>query len=231
MELLPATWDTVFFGYPVGKVNLSAAESIDPNLFINNPYKLIYFFSSVELHTEQIHQLPLKLVDCKVELLRNVDDSGNHVALEDSPIKLIKELTPELFNLVLQSGHYSRFKLDSQFKDNEFERLYLEWINKTLQNPNEQVLVYEEAKHLMGFITLGIKINKADIGLIAVDEQYRGKSIGKKLLKMANQFELINGKNEITVVTQLENKEAMRFYEQNGFYVYKKSYIYHLWKK
>ncbi|TAE87901.1 MAG: GNAT family N-acetyltransferase [Bacteroidetes bacterium] len=227
MHIEPVLWDSDFFGYPIGKLMLKQDEVIDVEVCSKSAYKLIYIFSESALTAKQKNGVNADLVDCKVDLeaFSKVESIGS-----DDHIVPIQELNPKLLDLVYQSGHYSRFKLDKQFTNGEFEQLYLEWINKALNDKEQQVMGFMEGDKLVGFITLGNKSSTANIGLIAVDEMYRGKSIGKHLIKDAHRFAQQNKLDKITVTTQWVNNGAMQFYLQQGFEVVKKLYIYHLWK-
>lgn len=227
MSIEPVLWDSDFFGYPIGRLSLKANESINEEECLNNHYKLIYVFSEIALNLEQLNKLPLELADCKVELEAEVETTP---ILSAIPVQQIHQLSPQLLDLVYQSGHYSRFKLDNKFVHQEFERLYLAWINKVLNDKQQQVIGYMEQDKPIGFITVEEKNANADIGLIAVDELYRGKSIGHHLIQQSHKFAQEKNLKSITVTTQLANAGAMRFYQYHGFKVAKKSYIYHLWK-
>lgn len=227
MHIEPVVWDSDFFGYPIGKLILNHDEVIDAEVCSKSAYKLIYVFSESALTVKQQNGVHADLVDCKVDL--EVFSKAEPIS-SNGHIVPIRELTPKLLDLVYQSGHYSRFKLDKQFANREFEQLYLEWITKALNDKDQQVLGFMEEDKLVGFVTLGNKSSAANIGLIAVDEMYRGKSIGKHLIRESHRFAQQNRLNKITVTTQWVNDGAMQFYLQQGFEVVKKLYIYHLWK-
>jgi ribosomal protein S18 acetylase RimI-like enzyme len=52
---------------------------------------------------------------------------------------------------------------------------------------------------------------------IAVFEEYRGKGLGFKLLKKAEEMALENGLNKLSLNVEIENAHAKRFYEIFGF--------------
>lgn len=226
MHITPLEWDTEFFGYRVGRADLQHNETPDRELLLQNDYRLIYVMSEQELSEAQTSTLPVILADRKVLLGK----PAAAAAEMNEHIRPLNILTPALLNLVLQSGHYSRFRIDEQFTNREYERLYEAWINKALADQEGVVYGYHVNGILAGFITLGIKNEAADIGLIAVDEQFRNRQIGQKLLDASGHFAQQKNLSRITVVTQEQNSGAMRFYERNGFSVLQKTYIYHLWK-
>ena len=223
-------WDSKFFGYKIGKIIFDENINDTQLKFDQEDYQLIYLFSKEKLNNEFQKKINANLVDIKIEFIKKAvvvnSEFANHLE-----IKKINHITDDLLQLVYESGVYSRFKLDQNFKNNEFEKLYEAWINKALNDLNSMVVGAFIDSKIVGFISLGIKQGIADIGLIAVDEHARGKHLGTILLGEANNFAIKNDSEYLTVVTQENNIQAMKFYERNGFSVDKKNYIYHLWKQ
>ena|SRR5690348_117211 len=56
-----------------------------------------------------------------------------------------------------------------------------------------------------------------EIGGLVVDEQYRGKGIGKKLVEGIKEWCLENGFHDIRVRSNVKRKEAHKFYTAIGF--------------
>lgn len=185
MHITPLEWDTEFFGYRVGRADLQHNETPDRELLLQNDYRLIYVMSEQELTEAQTSTLPVILADRKVLLGKPAAAAPAEMSEHIRPLNI---LTPALLNLVLQSGHYSRFRIDEKFTNREYGRLYEAWINKALADQKGVVYGYHVNGILAGFITLGIKNEAADIGLIAVDEQFRNRQIGQKLLDASGHF-------------------------------------------
>ncbi len=230
-------WDTNFFGYKVGKLYLPKDREIDPNLLSPSDFDLVYIFTEQLIDDERIKLMNARLCDIKIEFIKNIEATLNVLPLSETisneviEIKPIKKLTDNLLHLVLESGVYSRFKLDKNFINNEFERLYKAWIEKALIDKDAKVLGAYMNDNLVGFVSLSLKAGVADIGLIAVHEKARGKRIGKRLLQAAYAYAQQHQSEALTVVTQENNNQAMQFYQNNGFKINHKNYIYHLWKK
>lgn len=226
MEIKTLDWDSDFFGYKVGKLvlpeGITSLETLPDNI---KDFALIYLFSDKPVqYLPGAETLPAP-ADVKVLWGKTIQDRPT---LHES-IKPIHEANERLIELALQSGAYSRYKLDKKFINHEFERMYTLWVNKAVADDNQQVLGYYEGTALAGFITLSVKNEAADIGLIAVDTQFRGKKMGSKLLDAAEIFALESALNTVEVNTQKANEVAMHFYRQNGYNVLKETYIYHLW--
>jgi dTDP-4-amino-4,6-dideoxy-D-galactose acyltransferase len=98
----------------------------------------------------------------------------------------------------------------------------------------KEVLVFDspgQAPHgpAVGLLTLSIKQERVDIGLLAVDEHFRGQRIGQQLVQAAKQRTAAWGLPELQVVTQLDNERACNFYRHCGFQVDTVEHVYHLW--
>lgn len=220
-------WDSKFFGYEVGKLEIKDPSSFNPyNLpDLTCKFKLVYLFSKEKLN-DNVNLVP---VDIKTVLTRQTE----HYPEDFSFIRSYKgSVTEQLINLALQSGEYSRFNTDSAFKNGEFAKLYIEWIKNSVNHRlATDVFVYDEINEIQGFITLGFKNNSGDIGLIAVDSKCRGKGIGSMLVRYVINKAYSLGYKEIKVTTQFENKSALALYTRNGFKISDLTWIYHFRNK
>jgi dTDP-4-amino-4,6-dideoxy-D-galactose acyltransferase len=229
-------WDSQFFGYKIASIrqsNLKLNElEITMKELKRQNVKLAYCFVSPE---DKISNFNLKrvsglLVDEKITFFTRITEARSLTgSIFIKPYNL-NYTTEKLKSIALQSGIYSRFKVDPNFKNNEYEKLYSEWIDKSVQREiAEEVLVYSENEDVKGLITLGLKGKSGSIGLLAVDTQERGKAIGKKLVQSALIYFKEKRVNIVEVVTQAENKGACGFYRTSGFEVKNVVNIYHLW--
>lgn len=138
--------------------------------------------------------------------------------------------TPELEQLALQAGNYSRFRTDPRFPDAAFHAIYRSWIanscNKTLASA---VQVVKVAKQIVGLVTLGEKNQRGDIGLLAVHAAYRGRHFGEALVKSAQAYFIEQGYRYSQVVTQEANLPACKLYAKCGYHPEKIDNYYHLW--
>lgn len=228
MEIQKLNWDSAFFGYPVGRVDMNSIGSFDFTGLHKDlmKYKLVYIFSKKELANlpDSIHLVDKKVVFKKLTNQYKASNDFSKIHSFSGPIN------DELKTLALESGIYSRFRVDQNFRDHEFERLYERWITESITRNNAfDVFVYKECERFAGFITLGEKNEIADIGLVAVSEQFRGRKIGSLLVDFATGAANELGYSEIQVVTQLQNLAAVKLYEGTGFRLNDLTYIYHYW--
>lgn len=219
-------WDSEFFGFNIGKlISNKKEESYDFPI----DYKLVYQFSDLE-----ILELDRMLVDRKCVLTTELNevDFEENIDLEILDYDSLKHNYSALYSLVLQSGEYSRFKRDTNFSSESYERLYKEWLNRSLSKElASDVLVATIDNQVVGFITMFEKTSElADLTLLAVDLQYRGRNIASNLIKKLKQVAKLKGYKMMQVVTQLDNKPAMNLYQKNLFEISNITYIYHIWK-
>lgn len=223
------------FGYQVGKIiphKLDSKElenSISASL--NDGIRLLYWFIDPDDNVSNKAAIENKgiLVDQKTTYLKKIEEK-NYFTSSNIVSYLHTPLNKKILSLAYQSAEYSRFRVDLNFKNNESEHLYKAWIEKSLSGEiAEDVLVYYDQQEELGLITLGEKSKRADIGLLAVDRDARGKSIGTHLIQAALAKADQSGYKEIQVVTQGKNTIACSFYEKNGFVKDYIQNIYHFW--
>ena len=230
-------WDSSFFGYKVGKCDLSSATGEEIRFLLASPeindYRLVYFFlnrgdSTLEFMLESFPEL--KFVDTKRVYERKILTSDETIVSSGRCLSKGNEFLRQLEGLALESGLYSRFHTDVNFVNKEFERLYLEWIKQSLNREiAHEVFVSIDHDRVQGFVSLARKKFEAEIGLIAVDQEIRAGGIGSDLvchaIKKAWEWNCLS----IRVATQKANKTACRFYEKHGFSLHREINIYHMW--
>lgn len=225
IEIDKLEWDSNLFGYNVGRLDDTNFRSQD-----SSDFKLLYLYSDKE-----IIELEKNLVDKKITFIYQISDS--RISGEQSSNILIQPYEDlihdynELLTLTYESGIYSRFYVDKNFQNNEFEKLYKIWIDNSLKKINAlDVFVAVEEKTILGFVTLERKTPEiAAIGLIAVSSRVRGKKIATNLIQHIKKIAKENNFKQIQVVTQLDNLPAVKLYESNGFKLNEVKYIYHIW--
>lgn len=229
-EIEHLNWDTNFFGYNIGCIKIKDCDNFDIDHFLKRAatYKLVYIFSEEELNYRE-----LKLVDKKVDFLFESNDINVPTSF-DSNIQSFnssKHNKEELLTLGLKSGVYSRFNLDPNFKNNEYTRLYKEWILKSINGKLAfDIPVYVEDNQIIGFTTILHRSKVlAGIGLVAVKEAARGKGVGMALINQTIQRAREKQYRKIEVVTQLNNIPAVRLYQKSNFSMKQITYIYHYW--
>jgi len=229
-------WDSDFFGYAIGRIRADSLNTDQLNGLIYEAkaagYRLVYLFVNPgdDVSNHAALECKASLADQKVTFRTDVLKQQD--VFEDEHIIDYASETPteKLVELSLQSGIYSRYKTDPNFIHNEFEKLYLAWIeNSVIKKIASHTLVYMEAGNELGVVTAKVTPQLAQIGIIAVDEHTRGKSIGSKLMK--HLMAMLKQKDIplLEVATQLNNTNACNFYKKLGFHAHTTENIYHIW--
>lgn len=139
-------------------------------------------------------------------------------------------VTKELETLALAAGTYSHFVNDPKFPYAMFVKTYQNWIaNSVNKSLATKVLVIRRQQKIVGMVTLGEKNQRGDIGLLGIDEHFRGQGFGKQLVQAAQMEFIKQGYTTVQVVTQLINIPACKLYEKCGYAIEKVENYYHFW--
>ncbi len=234
MKLTYLSWDSEFFRCKVGKIHCNSKTlSLLPTIITQAKslnFHLIYVFSEIPLTAEAIKNEQIQLTDKKVTYLKLVSKTEPDKHIVSVSDKIADVDRNQLIELAYESGRYSRFRIDRKISEVQFKHLYKLWIEKSLRRQNaEDVLVYKKEELIAEMITMGLKNERGDIGLVAVDYKYRGRGIGSKLISAVEHAFFNRQVRWLQVVTQADNIPACKLYESYGFSLEKMEYVYHLW--
>jgi len=217
-------WDSQFFGYPVGK--LHASKTFEADSFIQEAmaFKLIYVFSE-----DTIQLKNNELVDTRIILRKSVSEQAMKQGIVE--FDLSQHSYQKMLELTYLCGYNSRFKIDKNFKNNEFERLYKTWIDKSISKEiANHVLVKVIDKEIAGFLTINaIEGKSTKMVLMAVDEKHRGKNIATELIKECEYISKMFNIPTIEISTQNGYSSALKLYEKLDFEIIQSTKIYHYW--
>jgi dTDP-4-amino-4,6-dideoxy-D-galactose acyltransferase len=228
-------WDSNFFGYSVARIifDQNGCDILD-DLFRqleSKKIKLTYFFvpTSETGLNQYIAEKGIRLVDQKTTFSKKTEQqltySNNIIEFSGT------EINDRLIKLGLQAGLFSRFRLDVNFSNKEYERLYIEWLTKSINKTLAlKTFIAKDGAEIVGITTLGKRSEFAEIGLVAVDQSFREQGIGYDLIHYADNAAFDLGYNKIKVVTQLKNSGACRLYEKCNFQTESITNIYHYWQ-
>ncbi len=230
-------WDSSFFGFPIAIIQkevLTEEELTDAlSQLKKQGVKCVYWPASA-LHPELISLAGKqngKWVDTKIIYSRNLAGFTFNYA-EKLYINPYPSSEPDeaLIALAIASGYYSRFKKDEQFGIENFRKLYSQWITDSVNKKiAREVFVSRYQNDLTGFISVGEKNDTGVIGLVAINEKYRGVGIGNMLMEYTLSWFNKNGFSKVEVATQKENKAACSLYEKFGFKPEKAFHYFHFW--
>lgn len=234
-EVTLLDWDSSFFGRKIGKLSVSPQNLRSLNSVLENArrqqYDLIYAYCDAGLTFSQevLRTYNGCLVDHKIIYEQSQGQEFNAPKLLIQNFNLDDDRVA-LYQLAYQSGEYSRYRIDHNFVEEDFKRLYRQWTDNSISGKlADNVFIHKTGQLITGFITIRKSGNTGTIGLLATDTHHRGQGIGTALLNHVKKDLLNAGLNRLEVVTQAGNVPACRFYEKNQFTIKSASDVYHLW--
>ncbi len=227
MKVKVLDWDSRFFNKKIGVIERKAKIEISSDL---ESFDLLYVKQIKDKHFE-IKNFRQNYAETKVIFSKSI--SKNRMPLNNLIFSIFdtKPNKVQIYKLAFESGKFSRFKIDNNFKQHEFEALYKTWVDNSFSKEfADAILVYKEKNIILGFITYKIIDDKAIIGLLGVCDKHQGKGIGKALLvEVENELSKKQIK-ELRIPTQLQNKQACRFYKKLGYNIIEKTIVKHYWR-
>lgn len=238
MKYVYLPWDSINFGYKVALLSAGIHDELELDATLkvlqNRNYRLAYFFlptdHKLNTHVRGFNGL---LVDQKITYQKQISKTQGLIKGNNRIIPYYSTLPLQsVIDLAIESGKYSRFRTDPNFRNNEFEILYRKWILKSIKKQAAfEVLICLDEYVPVGLITLVNKKGMGDIGLVAVDKNYQGRGIGVALMRSAEALFMKNLFFNIQVVTQKQNLAACKLYEKCGFSETSLVNVYHFWLK
>lgn len=211
-------FDSEVFGFRIAKIQILDSKDVKELIedFIKNKVEYAtYRVKSNNFSTiNSLEKSGFILVDCLISL--SVDISN---AEKGESARKIREANrndlEKLRNLTYGLYSTSRIFNDNLISKNKANEFYVRWIeNSILGRAADSVLIWEEDRKILGYITLQ---KKGQIPLVGVSKEARGKGIAKKLIKASfNKFKEWKVEN-IMVETQVGNIPALRVYQNCGF--------------
>lgn len=231
-------WDSSFFGFAVGRVDVSrgdvaSAESLAAAIH-DLGCGLTYVFlpggnadlAGQELHRSALVALGGKLMDRKMTLSKRI---GSMSAGQGAAVAVATEPTAELEELAYASGWCSRFALDDRLRP-FFRPLYRRWLENDLSGG--RVFVKSDADgRSIGMVTVSIVGGVGRIGLVAVDAHHCGRGVATELMICAERWLDSLGIAECRVVTQAANVGGVALYAKCGYGVAHMDEVWHVWRK
>lgn len=211
-------FDSEVFGFKVAKVTNLDPEGVRGLIKDLIKNKIKYATHRIQSNNfPVIHALERSdfiLVDGLISFnldtsLVKVEDIANEIReANKNDLNKLKNLTSGLYSL-------NRIFNDPLISKNNANEFYMRWVkNSLLGKAADLVLVWEEEKKILGYITLQ---KKGQIPLLGVSPEARGKGIAKKLVMSSlNKFKEW-GVEIVTVETQAGNISALRVYQDCGF--------------
>ncbi len=216
-------WDSDHFGISIARLLPTSVSEPDLTKALRTAdaagIRCLYWLSDPDDSQVALAQrIDFKKVDVRVEL--GIDLASRPLPKGDATrIREAGEsdLGP-LKDLASRSHRNTRFYTDEAFPTDLADALYATWIANSLQDPSQEVFVSGAPGEPNGYIAFGDSgTGVGVIGLIAVAESQRGAGLGSALVSAAMGRMAELGVDQVTVVTQGDNKAAQRLYSALGF--------------
>lgn len=231
-------WDTDYFGVSSARVNLNGEiDEKDQEEIINfcKKYKFITISNANNIK-ENNYWIGTKtdafLSDMNVQFIKIIEDNKDEKDYKNEEIYILNNLSTnsQIIEIAGSSFKYSRFFNDPNFPKKQAENIYLHWTECAFNQKNKYFIINEIEGQIIGYILFSIDKKYIKIELIAVSEKFKGKKVGKSLIKSLESFSIKKGINVIKVGTQVDNVSAVQFYEKMGFKYSGCLSLYHLWR-
>lgn len=230
-------WDSQHFGVRIARlddveISRQVLEEVDVWCQANRVYCLYFLGKTAsDQGTDLLVSMGYRQMDVRVTLqwlpthglpgLPDVAGVGARLATGED--------FPRLRELVLSQTWKTRFWADPGFDRGKVKALYVEWVNRSLQDDDAQVMVAEHGSGIVGFVSAGCRRGVGSIDLVcgAVSSRRRG---AVSLLVRQTMVDLAQkGCQSIGVVTQQRNAPALELYGRCGFAVIESRPWFHKW--
>ncbi len=223
-------WDSQFFGFNVGKLDLSYQNAaINWEHLKDEEYVLVYIYTLHKLKSTLFYtqRINYELANKGFEDVLKYE-YAIHDAIKVSTYSDIEQ--KETLNLALDAGKQSRFFLDPNFTPDTLKKMYRLWIDKAKNRKDYDVFMYQSDGEICGLVVCEHKKESLSIVFISVKESHRNKGIASALLSYTVHLAKQKNKTKIEVSTQGANEVANAWYIKKGFTITSKPFIYHFWK-
>lgn len=235
-ECKPLQWDTDYFGVSSARVNLIGIVDENGQDELTEFCKGYDFVTIANLDNikENNHWIGNRtnafLVDMNIQFLKVLVDKPDY---QDEKTSVVNSLTrnEQIVDIAKKSFTYSRFFNDPKLPEKQAKNIYLHWTECAFGQENKYFVISEREGNVVGYILFSMSGDNSVIELIAVEEKYQGKRVGKSLIHMMESFVIDQGIRKIKVGTQVNNISAAQFYNTMGFKYVSCGSMYHLWRR
>ena len=235
-------WDTAHFGWATARLTEPRMSAADLHGQLSQArddgIRLLYWFAAGDCQPAEdvLRQWSGSLVDRKATFRLSLADRVLAATGQgDQTVRISDQsrddVSPELVALAVGAGEFSRFRRDQRIPHAAFRGVYETWIRRSVAGELADCVFVASRDGVKpsGLVTVRVRDGIGEIGLVSVAEFARGQGIGGLLMNRALDWIEASGASLATVVTQLDNTAACRFYEQFRFELMDVAHVYHFW--
>ena len=224
-------WDSDFFGYPVafieGDGQLAEFENLIGRMRLEKVQLAYWFFDKHENEKKQIAD-HFKGIAVHNRLTHQFDTENKSAEdFKSNQIEFLKNWDDALFQLILECGNFSRFKVDKKFGEEVYIKLYRRWTEEMLAH--QIVMGFISGNKILGSAVVEIKDAIAALHFLAVSLSSRNTGIGRQLTRSVIQTAYENKCSSVVVYTHRINTPVWKLFEAEGFQLIKEESVYHFW--
>jgi dTDP-4-amino-4,6-dideoxy-D-galactose acyltransferase len=236
-DAFESTIDTIYFGIPSAIVVLKKACSDS-----KSQTEILDFLQDFEFITiTNKGNNPLNnrwlgertrafLTDVNIQFSKRVSLTDKHV----SNLAVIADNLSEnhqIIHITESAFEYSRFLNDPYLLEEKARHIYGDIVKNAFNKTGRFFVTISTMTVITGFLLFSIDYSAlaSKIELVAIDKEYHGRGIGRLLIGSMEHYLSKRGVETIQVGTQLNNINALNFYESCGFSILECNSIYHYW--
>jgi dTDP-4-amino-4,6-dideoxy-D-galactose acyltransferase len=229
--------DTEYFGIPSAKVILkkdcSSKQKQDELLEFMQDFEFLVILNKTNdpINNRWIgERTNAFLADVNVQLRKKLSTAsiveGVSTEISDNLPK-----NDQIVKIAETSFLFSRFLNDPYLHKEKARCIYGDMVKNAFGKPGRFFATTKTAGDVTGFLLFSINAQSsfATIELIAADPKFTKQGIGRALIQSMEKFVHAQEVGAIFVGTQLNNTQALRFYDGLGFRYFDCSSIYHFW--
>lgn len=227
-------WDTKYFGVKCGRLDINMKLSVQDKAEIIkkvNGYTFLTIKNAKNNFMENrfiSNEIKGYLTDINVQLEKKYIKESN----EYKKVELSNKYEYDA-NIIKIAGEVfikSRFLNDQNITKEQANGIYTNWVINSFNKLDKYFVTKKLDNKVIGFILFYVnQNNQSVIELIGVDQYYRGLGIGKELMSKLDEFCIYHNIKTGVVGTQIENIDAINFYNKCGYKMKDVNYIYHKW--
>lgn len=224
-------WDSDFFGYPVaiigGEGDIADFENLIRSMRLEKVKLAYWFFDQHEKDKKEIAD-HFNGIAVHNRLTHKFDTENKSAEnFKSNQIEFLKNWDDALFQLILECGNFSRFKVDRTFGEEVYTKLYRRWTEDMLAH--QIVLGFISENKIQGTAVVEIKDEIAAFHFLAVSQSSRNTGIGKQLTRSVIQTAYENKCSSVVAYTHRINTPVWKLLEAEGFQLIKEESVYHFW--
>lgn len=231
-------WDSDFFGISIARIDCDGQATSELKEELHRlrecGCRLVYWFGpeTGSPTDAELASLGGTVVDRRTLYSQDLRGRDLSRGKSDAEVEILEQatITPNLLQLGVAAGRYSRFRIDPRFGEERYQKLYQRWIRACVEGElADAVLVTRDEGRERGLVTVKCSEGEGSIGLIVVEESARGRRLGTALVGAALDYFASRGCERARVVTQGANHPACRMFEASGFAVETVERVCHFW--